>query len=837
MSETHQNLSLSEDGESEDLLFAEDESEPAQTEEPWKILIVDDDPEVHRVTKLALKNFTFEGKPLTLIDTYSGEEAKELIQANPDIAMILLDVVMEKDDSGLDVVNYVRSSLKNDVVRIILRTGQPGKCPEPVVILTYDIDDYKTKTELTKSKLVTAVVTALRTYSAIAKLDSTKAEMERLAQENKRLYEQAKNYSQILEAKVEERTRELKAKEAKLAVSEAALRAAQNLAHLGSFELDVATQKLTWSDELFRILGLEPEREKPSFELLQRLIHPDEREFWSKSIEESITSGKGKDYELRILRPDGSLRYVFVKRQAIKDAEGRVIKFFGAIQDISERKQSEAALQKALDAAEIANRAKSEFIANMSHEFRNPLNGILGYAQILQRDKTATPKQREGINIIYQCGSHLLTLINDILDIAKIEALKMELCPKEFHFPSFLFDVQQIFHLRAEQKQLTFIYQPSPNLPTAVRADEKRLRQVLINLLSNAVKFTNTGSVTFKVEVISHQSSVISHQSSATDQGLMTNGQELMTNTKIRFQIEDTGVGMTPEQLSKIFLPFEQVGDSSRKAEGIGLGLAITQNLVSLMGGELFVESTLGEGSIFRIDISLPLASAQINLVPAKSPEAIVGFQGKTRKILVIDDVFSNRSVITNMLQPIGFEVIEAANGREGIEKATQQKPDLIITNLMMPLMDGFEVTQHLRTLPECKDAPVIASSASVFECDRKKSREVGCNDFIAKPIHSQELLEKIQNCLGLIWITEPLDASTTNNEKTDDIATPPPSELVTLYEAAQIGDIAGVEAEANRLKQLAPNYVAFANKLLQLTQEFEEQEILKLVEHYFSEK
>ena len=823
MSETNQNLPFFQEEESEDLLFIEDTSEQPQTGETWKILIVDDDAEVHQVTKLALKNFIFEGKTLTFLSAYSGQEAKQVLANNLDLAMILLDVVMEKDDAGLEVVNYIRSSLRNEFIQIIIRTGQPGKCPETLVILNYEINDYKTKTELTKPKLLTAVVTALRTFSEIKKLDSTKAEMERLAQENAKLYHQAKYYSQLLEAKVEERTRELTAKEARLAE-------AQRLAHVGSFECDVNTKKVSWSEELFRIFGLKSEQGEPNHERIQALIHPDDREFWSRSLTQAIAGAKHDALEVRIVRPDGVVRYICLKLQAISDNEGRLIKFFGTVQDISDRKETEAALQNALTAAEVANCAKSEFIANMSHELRNPLNGILGYAQILRRDKTASPKQRDGINIIYQCGSHLLTLINDLLDIAKIEAQKMELMPTEFHFPTFLFNIQQIFRLRAEQKQINFTYQPSPNLPSAICADEKRLRQVLINLLSNAIKFTNTGRVTFKVEVLENGEEVGKKPQSA-----IPSLKSKVSNQRIRFQIEDTGIGMNPTQLAKIFLPFEQVGDTWRKVEGIGLGLAISKNLVSLMGGELFVESTLGKGSIFRVEINLPLASVEIDSASLQSSDIIIGIQGKSRKILVVDDAFANRSVITNMLEPIGFEVIEAADGQEGIEKATEQKPDLIITNLMMPVMNGFEMTQRLRRLPECQDTLVIASSASVFEIDRQKSRDAGCDDFIPKPIQSEELLEKIQNCLGVVWITESLDASTGNNSEVGEIIAPPPAELVTLYQAAQIGDIAGIEEEVTRLRQRAPQYAAFTNKLLQLAQEFEEQEILKLVEQYIS--
>ena len=289
-------------------------------------------------------------------------------------------------------------------------------------------------------------------------------------------------------------------------------------------------------------------------------------------------------------------------------------------QEICDRKQAEIALQDAKEAAETANRAKSIFLANMSHELRTPLNGILGYAQILQLDEDCTPTQKEGIDTIYQCSEHLLTLIEDILDISKIEAEKLELYPKEFNFASFLVGITEIFHFKAKEKSIVFTYLPIQPLPSVITADEKRLRQVLINLLSNAIKFTSSGSVTFTVELVENlilvmdevdKVSVGSKSEKGTNNPSVTKSSNLGKNnnnsfaTKIRFQVEDTGIGISPEDLEKIFLPFEQVGDNSRYTEGTGLGLAITQKLISLMGSKIFVESMPEVGSRFWFDLQL----------------------------------------------------------------------------------------------------------------------------------------------------------------------------------------------------------------------------------------
>jgi PAS domain S-box-containing protein len=431
--------------------------------------------------------------------------------------------------------------------------------------------------------------------------------------------------------------------------------------------------------------------------------------------------------EETVMGQNEQMRFFQTIKTPLLNDDGKPELLLGVATDITERKQAEMALKKAKELAEAANRAKSEFLANMSHEIRTPMNAVIGFSEILA-SKITDKQQKRYLNAIQTAGNSLLTLINDILDLSKIEAGRLELQYEPVELSVIFTEMKQIFNFKVAEKNLDWMMEIDEALPKAVFLDETRLRQVLLNLIGNAVKFTKSGYI----KVAAHKRET-----------------EHNSQIDLHLVVEDSGIGIPADQQSLIFESFKQQdGQSTRQYGGTGLGLAITKRLVEMMNGQITVKSTPGKGSCFEIILHEVTVAATGKAVKADKSFDFNQFIFEPAQVLVVDDVKSNRFLLEEYLSPLNLEVISASTGQQALLCAEKYHPALILMDLKMPEMDGYEATQQLKNNPNTADIPVIALTASVISYDQMKIEAHGFDGYLAKPVNMQALFSELSRYL-----------------------------------------------------------------------------------------
>lgn len=552
------------------------------------------------------------------------------------------------------------------------------------------------------------------------------------------------------------------------------LNRAQEIAHIGSWRWNLESDEVGWSNEMYRVFGLRPgEPARVTRETFLSRVREEERDSVAARLDEAMTAGQPFSFELRTVPIEGRERTVRVFAEVRRDAGGRPVELFGANQDITEEKHAQQLLAEAKERAEVANRAKSAFLASMSHELRTPLNAVLGFSQLMKSSRDVSPAQLEDLDIISQSGEHLLHLINNVLDISKIEAGHVMLEETRLDLHRLLHETRSLMSVRADQKGLGFAVNQAPDLPRCVAADSGKLRQVLLNLLGNAIKYTSAGDVSLRADVASR---------------------EAPGKAWVRFEIEDSGPGIAREERERIFLPFVRLGEHAPVDAGTGLGLAISKQYVELMGGRIGVESEPDKGSVFHLEV--PVTVLPANAIPVDAPQGRVTGLAENqprRRLLIAEDQRENRMLLHRLIEPMGFSVREAVDGREALALFHQWHPDLIWMDVRMPVMDGLEATRRIRATDAGARTKIIAVTAHALEEERHEILAAGCDDLIRKPYRQEEIFETLAKHLGVQFQYAEEQATATGGQANGldaaRLGSLPPALIEELLKAAELLD------------------------------------------------
>ena len=529
--------------------------------------------------------------------------------------------------------------------------------------------------------------------------------------------------------------------------SEERLGIATRAANVGIWDWDVVRNELVWDDKMFEHFKVERGRFNGAYEAWSATVLPEDLPYAAGEVQAALRGEREYECEFRIRWPDGSIRHIRAESLTFRDQQGRALRMVGVNYDVTAARVAEqellrhrnhleelvaartAALQAAVTEAKAASRAKSVFLATMSHELRTPLNSVIGFSRLMAGSRTMSADEKRNLAIIHRSGQHLLRLINDILELSKIEAGRAVLQSEAVDLRELAQEVMDMVGARAQQSGLRLALRHS-GLPPAVRVDGAKLRQVLLNLMSNAVKFVERGGVTLELH------------------GRLL-GQD---RHAVSFAVRDSGIGIAAEDVARIFEPFFQVDDNGRQ-EGTGLGLAISRDFVQMMGGRLEVESVPGSGSVFRFTIEAE-ASASAPQPPASEVSGLAPPQ-RGRRILVVDDNADAFRLLAGMLAPLGFDLSYADGGAAALEALARAPCDLVLLDWRMPGLDGLEVTRRLRADAALAQPRVVVLTASAFEDEQQEALAAGADDFLRKPIEHERLFQVLEQQLGLSFLRE----------------------------------------------------------------------------------